>query len=148
MEEVNKMKLGAPVFDTQPNAKSYVDKLKQKNYRAAYCPDYLVSSTQEREVNELKEELAKNDIILAEVGVWRNPLSPNPAEAEEARAYLIDRLRLADMLGARCCVNIIGSIPQIWYTVQAISRRFCGSRSCPLSEMFSTWYSQSKLSGF
>lgn len=110
------MKLGAPVFDTQPNAKSYVDKLKQKNYRAAYCPDYLVSSTQEREVNELKEELAKNDIILAEVGVWRNPLSPNPAEAEEARAYLIDRLRLADMLGARCCVNIIGSdSADFWY---------------------------------
>lgn len=114
------MRLGGYVYGYMPNAKSYAEKLKEKNYKAAYCPDYLVSSDQKEEIEELKEELRKNDIVLAEVGTWCNPLSQDKAEAQSAKEYLIDRLRLADQLGARCCVNIIGSAStQNWYAPDA-----------------------------
>lgn len=110
------MRLGGYVYGYQPNAVGYVEKLKEKNYKAAYCPDYLISSGQEKEIQELKEELKKNDIVLAEVGAWCNPLSPIPSEAQKAKEYVIDRLRLADKLGAQCCVNIIGSAStENWY---------------------------------
>lgn len=45
-----------------------------------------------------------------------NPLAPDPAEAEKAIEYVIDRLKLAEKLEARCCVNIIGSAStENWY---------------------------------
>ena len=78
------MRIGAPVFGYAPNAEGYVDKLKQKNYRAAYCPEYLVSSEQREEIEALKQHAAANDIVIAEVGVWCNPLSPDRAEADRA----------------------------------------------------------------
>lgn len=114
------MRLGGYVYDYMPNARGYVEKLKEKNYKAAYCPDYLVSSNQTKEITELREELRKNDIILAEVGAWCNPLSPDASEAKKAKEYVIDRLRLADQLEAGCCVNIIGSAStENWYAPAA-----------------------------
>lgn len=110
------MRLGANVFGYEPNAKSYVEKICEKNYKAAYCPDYLVSSSQEQEIEELVHQLKENDIVLSEVGVWCNPLSPIPEVAEKGKAYVEDRLRLADRLGARCCVNIMGAkSAATWY---------------------------------
>ena len=43
------------------------------------------------------------------MGAWSNPLSPSPAEAEAAVEKCIRGLQLADLIGARCCVNISGS---------------------------------------
>jgi len=54
------------------------------------------------------------DIVIAEVGVWNNPLNRD----EQARRKAIDdcqqRLALADALGALCCVNISGSRGNMW----------------------------------
>ena len=38
-------------------------------------------------------------LVLAEVGTWVNPLSPDPREREEARRLITDRLALAEALG-------------------------------------------------
>ena len=103
------MRLGAPVFPKQRGARAFVECVRGKGYRAAYCPEYLASSVQAAEIDELKCALSEYDIALAEVGAWVNPLSPDRREADRARAYVVDRLRLADLLGARCCVNILGS---------------------------------------
>ena len=116
------MRIGAPVFGYRPDAEGYAAKLKEKNYFAAYCPDYLVSSDQEREIEALKRQMESDDIVIAEVGAWCNPLSPDPAEAARAEAYIEDRLRLADALGARCCVNIIGAASTVmWYAPAAVN---------------------------
>ena len=114
------MRMGAPVFSAVRNSSAYVRKLNEKNYRAAYCPDYLVSSRQEREIRELKQALSDNDIVLAEVGAWCNPLSPDAEIAQQAKNYIIDRLHLAEALGAACCVNVIGSASTVfWYAPAA-----------------------------
>ena len=46
---------------------------------------------------------------IAEVGVWRNTLAADPAERAKWTDYAIGQLRMADMLNARCCVNVVGT---------------------------------------
>lgn len=49
------------------------------------------------------------DLIIAEVGAWCNPLSADSAERTKNIARCRDQLQFADYIGARCCVNILGS---------------------------------------
>jgi sugar phosphate isomerase/epimerase len=54
------------------------------------------------------------DIVIAEVGTWSNPLSPDPATRQAALDKCIAGLALAEKIGARCCVNIAGSRGEKW----------------------------------
>lgn len=56
-----------------------------------------------------KEEADKAGLTIAEVGVWRNTLAANPEEREHWIRYATDQLEMADMIGARCCVNVLGT---------------------------------------
>jgi sugar phosphate isomerase/epimerase len=56
-----------------------------------------------------------NDIVIAEVGAWSNPLSRDEAAATKAVEGCQMRLDLAERIGARCCVNISGSFGRMWY---------------------------------
>lgn len=110
------MRLGAYIMQPYKNAEEYTAMLRAKGYRAAYCPEYLVGTHQHTEIAELKQCLRENDIVLAEVGAWVNPMAPDKKQRETAQAYLIDRLALADELGACCCVNVVGSFSDVfWY---------------------------------
>lgn len=60
------------------------------------------------------KEAEKNDLMIAEVGVWRNTLDLNKDARKEAIEYTIGQLELADRIGARCCVNIIGARGPRW----------------------------------
>ncbi len=51
----------------------------------------------------------RSGLLIAEVGAWSNPVSENAEERERALDKCIGQLRLADELGARCCVNIAGA---------------------------------------
>lgn len=68
------------------------------------------------EVIEAYRRAAENaDLVIAEVGAWSNPLDPDPVKRRNAVMYNIEQLRLADKVGAKCCVNISGSRhPSIW----------------------------------
>ena len=55
-----------------------------------------------------------NDLLIGEVGVWRNVLARNPQEADAAMTYAIRQLELAEEVGANCCVNIAGSLGTLW----------------------------------
>lgn len=110
------MRIGAYIMQPYQDADEYIRQLLSKNYRAAYCPEYLKDTRQQAEIKELRQGLQENDIVLAEVGTWVNPLSPNKQEREKAIAYIIERLALADELQAKCCVNVIGSLTdEYWY---------------------------------
>ena len=59
--------------------------------------------------------IERNGVKIAEIGVWKNPMAPDPAEAAEALSYAKGQLRLADELDIPCCVNIVGtSSPVAW----------------------------------
>lgn len=48
-------------------------------------------------------------LSIAEVGVWRNTLAADPAERRRWTDYAIGQLRMADAIGAACCVNVVGT---------------------------------------
>ena len=49
------------------------------------------------------------DVLIAEIGVWKNIFDPDPAAAGAAMEYAKGQLDLADELGIVCCVNIAGT---------------------------------------
>lgn len=66
------------------------------------------------QIEAYKKAAADEGLAIAEVGVWRNPLSPDPAEREAALKFTIGQLELADQLKACCCVNILGARGPRW----------------------------------
>jgi sugar phosphate isomerase/epimerase len=112
-EEQASVRLGGPLFGSYSDPQSWVALLRRSGYRAAYCP---VNPGAELQLIRAYEAAAReNDIVIAEVGAWSNPISPDQAEAEKAIKKCIDGLQLADRIGARCCVNISGSKnPKYW----------------------------------
>ena len=106
------LRLGGPVFDKYEDPDSWVEALKRLGYRAAYCP---VESVEGDDVVKAYAEAAeKADIIIAEVGAWSNPISPDEKTRREALAKCRTQLALAERIGARCCVNISGSRSDQW----------------------------------
>lgn len=105
--------LGGPLFEPYSEPDQWVVQLKRLGYAAAYCP--VEPGTNEKLVRAYERAAGEHGIIIAEVGTWSNPLSPEPTEAEAAIQKCIKGLHLADLIGARCCVNISGSRnPEYW----------------------------------
>ena len=53
-------------------------------------------------------------LIIAEVGDWCNPIAPDREVRKKALERCRGQLRLADALGACCCVNVSGSKGERW----------------------------------
>jgi sugar phosphate isomerase/epimerase len=104
------MRLGGPLFEQYTDPDGWVNALERLNYRAAYCPELTGEYTPKDFVKAAKTA----DIIIAEVGVWNNPLSQDEAISREAIRVCQDKLALADEIGAACCVNIAGSRGTKW----------------------------------
>lgn len=68
--------------------------------------DYLVG---EETYMAYKAEADKAGLVIAEVGVWRNTLAADPAERAKWIDYAVGQLRMADQIGAICCVNVVGT---------------------------------------
>ena len=104
--------LGGPVFEKYQDPVGWVAALKKLGYSAAYCP---VGADASDDVVKAYEGAAKDaNIIIAEVGVWNNPISPDEKTRKEALEKCRRQLHLADRIGARCCVNIAGSRGKLW----------------------------------
>lgn len=101
------IRLGGPLFDKFTNPEEWVKAVKAKGYTAAYCP--LEPGASEKWIDIYRKEAAKNDILIAEVGAWGNPISPDETVSKAAMEKCIASLQLADEIEALCCVNISGS---------------------------------------
>ena len=107
------MRIGAPVFCKPITPENWIAELKRKGYRAAFSPVKLDATPSQRDEYALAAR--EGDIIIAEVGAWSNPLSPDSDEAQKAFRKCVESLRLADDIGAVCCVNIAGNMgPGPW----------------------------------
>ena len=94
------------------NPAEWVAALKNKNYRAAFCPVGLDADAET--VAAYARAAREADILIAEVGAWSNPLSPDPPTRAAALEKCRQSLALAEAIGARCCVNISGSRGEKW----------------------------------
>jgi len=109
----SEVRLGGPVFEPHEGPDEWVRAVKRLGYRTANCP--LKPGEDESVIRAYEEAARNNDIIIAEVGAWSNPISPRQDEAELAIKKCIEGLQLADQIGARCCVNVSGSKnPEYW----------------------------------
>jgi sugar phosphate isomerase/epimerase len=100
------MRLGGPVHVKCEDPEGWVRAVQALGYRAAYCP--VKPGTDAATVKAYAGVAERAGIVIAEVGAWSNPLSPDEAQRTTALAGCKQALWLADAIGARCCVNIAG----------------------------------------
>jgi sugar phosphate isomerase/epimerase len=68
----------------------------------------------DKEVRAYEDAAREANVVIAEVGAWSNPISPDPKTRRDALEKCRRQLDLADRIGARCCVNIAGSRGEKW----------------------------------
>lgn len=108
------IRLGGPIFRKSDDPVELAKEHRRLGYAAAYCPS--ASPKDEARVKAIREAFAAQDVVIAEVGAWRNMLDPDSAKRKENIDYVTERLALAEGVAARCCVDIAGSFnPKVWY---------------------------------
>jgi sugar phosphate isomerase/epimerase len=106
------LRLGGPVFEKYSDPDGWVKAVKALGYSAAYCP--VGAKAKDDVVKAYARAAEKAGIIIAEVGAWSNPISPDEKTRQAALQKCRTQLALADRIGARCCVNITGSRGEQW----------------------------------
>lgn len=101
------MLLGGTVAGNWTSPKEWEDLLVRSRFRAVTAP--FNCHTSKSEIDAYREICDKHGVVIAEVGVWKNPFDPDPAVAAEALEYAKGQLALADEVGVACCVNIAGT---------------------------------------
>ena len=97
------MRLGGTVCCGNPA--EWEEKLVSSGFRAVTAP--FTCDTPREEIGRLCRIIEKHDVMIAEVGVWRNLF--DPAEGTSNLDYAVRQLQLADQLGIPCCVNVAGT---------------------------------------
>lgn len=106
------MKLGGTVMGAWKTPGEWEALLLKTRFSAVTAPvDYTASR---EEVKAVCEIARRRNVTIAEVGVWKNPLSPDPQARRAALEYAKRQLAFADEIGVACCVNIAGSAGARW----------------------------------
>jgi Sugar phosphate isomerases/epimerases len=111
------MRLGGPLYLAFSSPEEWARLHREAGYSAVYCPiDPQSPAARDASVVTAHIEAARvENLVIAEVGAWSNPIDPDPAKAAAALEKCRAALDLADRVGARCCVNITGSRdPEKW----------------------------------
>lgn len=106
------MRLGGPLLEKYETPDQWVARVVALHYRAAFCP--VETDAPDNLIRAYVSAAREADIVIAEVGAWSNPLSPDNATRTAALQKCKSALALADAIGARCCVNISGSRGEKW----------------------------------
>ena len=106
------MRIGGGIEKPYSNPEEWYELVKELGYRAVLAPiDYRASKEEKQTYLQCVQE---HDLVIGEVGVWKNVISIDDNERKEAMEFCKNQLELADELGANCCVNITGSRGEIW----------------------------------
>lgn len=104
------MRLGG-WLDASKGAEAWAQQAVEHGYGAVYWPNEVP----EEETDRYVEAARSHGLVISEVGIWNNYFVSDPAEKRKNIEYAIDRLKMADRVGARCAVNISGSKhPVFW----------------------------------
>jgi len=109
------IRFGGPLFGVDlldPDA--VAEACRRLGYGAIYCPD--LDPDDERACRDYGEAIRRHGLMVAEAGVWVRLAGPDPDETEKNLQKAIRRMRVAELVGARCCVDIAGSFhPGSWH---------------------------------
>jgi sugar phosphate isomerase/epimerase len=100
------MRLGAPVYGDVSDPDKWIAAVRAAGWSAAYCP---LGTPDEALAKAYASAAAEANVLIAEVGAWSNPISPDETQRKAALARCAEKLAIADMIGARCVVNVAGS---------------------------------------
>jgi sugar phosphate isomerase/epimerase len=76
-------------------------------YGAAYCPPVSIGDSQR--LADIEKAFAAVDVTIAEIGIWKNLVAADPAVRKAHRDIALEKLAVADAVGAKCAVSYIGS---------------------------------------
>jgi len=105
------MRLGGQVFIEDKTPDNWGKALQQAGFKATTCP---FDGKDKDIMNAYIKKAAELDIVIAEVGAWSNPISPDEQIRKQAIELCTEKLALADEINARVCVNIAGSRGEVW----------------------------------
>ncbi|MGI6189986.1 MAG: sugar phosphate isomerase/epimerase [Clostridiales bacterium] len=106
------MRLGGTILMSYSSPQEWIEIVRKLRYSAVLAP--VDHDAPDDLVKDYLKEAKKADVIIAEVGAWSNPISPDDKVRKAALEYCKKRLDLAERLGARCCVNTAGARGEIW----------------------------------
>lgn len=106
------MRIGGSVLNSFSNPEEWIGEVKRLNYSCVIFP--LDSTASTKDIDEYVEVIKANNLIIGEVGIWRNLMSSDPDEQKKVLDYSIKQLELAEYVGANCAVNISGSLGSYW----------------------------------
>ncbi len=106
------MKLGTSSPLKHESPEQWAHNHKKLGLKAINFP--LTCRDDDKLIDEYVKDADNCGLTLAEVGVWRNVLDFDEDKRKEAIEYSIGQLELADRIGARCCVNIMGARGERW----------------------------------
>ena len=96
---------GLPIGSEDPYA--FARAHRAFGYGAAYVPEVRLDDRDR--LSAIEQAFAAENVVLAEIGIWRNLVSPDEAVRKANLAYAVERLAIADAVGAGCAVSYIGS---------------------------------------
>ena len=106
------MRLGGSVMKPYSSPKEWLAHVKELGYSAVIFP--VDSSAPGHVIREYAQVCRDNDLLIGEVGAWRNVMAQDEKERAANLDYNIRQLELAETVGANCCVNISGSFADYW----------------------------------
>jgi len=106
------MRIGGGIEKAYENPEEWYALVSELGYRAVLSPVDYKAGTKERQA--YLECVRTHDLVIGEVGAWKNTIASDRAERSAALEYCKNQLALADEMGANCCVNISGSRGEIW----------------------------------
>ena len=104
---LNPIRLGGPSFAKTHDPEELALAHRKLGYRAAYCPN--VSLSEADRIKAFSDAFTKHNVVIAEVARWCNLMDADPEKRRNNLQTVIDGLALAEVIGARCCVDIAGS---------------------------------------
>jgi sugar phosphate isomerase/epimerase len=99
--------LGGPIFLKSDDPREIAREHRRLGYHAAVCP--RAKADDAARAREIENAFTAENVVIAEVGAWNNMLDPDPDKRRANLQYVVERLTLADAVGARCCVNVAGT---------------------------------------
>src|ERR1700730_18340728 len=108
-----RLRLGGPIFFKSEDPEELAREHRRVGYRAAYVP--TVTTNDRERIAAIIKAFASQDVIIAEVGAWKNMMDQDEKTRNENLAYVTYRMALADEIGALTCITISGSMnPKQW----------------------------------
>lgn len=106
------MKLGIAINLSHYSPNEWAEKHLKAGLSSVVFPCNYMSDI--AEIDAYKKACENYNLTIAEVGAWKNLLTPDKTARKENFDFCKNQLELADYINACCCVNISGAKGDIW----------------------------------